>query len=60
VRASADGLRVLGLTWLLLVTTASAESPDLGELRDRGSLRALVTSEEYVEWFALKAPTARG
>jgi ABC-type amino acid transport substrate-binding protein len=47
---------------LLALLTGAGTSPaaDLAELRAKGSLRALVTSEEYVEWFALKDSESPG
>ena len=39
---------------------AAAAGLDLPELKVRGTLRALVTSEEYVEWFALQDSESPG
>jgi peptidoglycan lytic transglycosylase F len=48
------------LALLLVLSGPVPASPDLAELRARGSIRALVTSEEYVEWFALKDSDSPG
>jgi ABC-type amino acid transport substrate-binding protein len=60
MRASPIGRRATGWLVLLFASIAAPASPDLAELRERGSLRALVTSEEYVEWFALKDSESPG
>lgn len=45
----------LGVRW-----GSAAAGLDLPELKARGTVRALVTSEEYVEWFALKDSESPG
>jgi ABC-type amino acid transport substrate-binding protein len=55
----AVGRRAAGLL-VVLACLGRPASADLAELRSRGSLRALVTSEEYVEWFALKDSESPG
>ena len=40
---------------LTAVLTSAASARDLGEIKARGTLRALMTSEDYPEWFSPKS-----
>ena len=59
MRRSSKRRPVFGLLLAALTGTAAA-GLDLSDVKTRGTLRALVTSEEYVEWFALKDSESPG